>query len=302
MKNFSVKGIAALLIIALCFGFASCEERKPETTADDSASILSRVPKYTGKASVEIDDNYPDFSGSDKNSRKAFEKYSRLDKLGRCGVAYANVCTDTMPTKKRESISSVKPSGWNQKYYAILEDGYLYNRCHLIGYQLTAENSNKRNLITGTRYLNVNGMLPYEEKVARYVAATENHVLYRVKPVFDGDNLVASGVEMEAWSVEDNGDGICFDVFCYNVQPGIAINYADGSSRRDSGTKSSSSKVSSKTSAKTYTYILNNNTKKFHRTDCALAKNISAKNKETYRGKRSDLIKRGYSPCRDCKP
>jgi DNA-entry nuclease len=199
---------------------------------------LNNIPKYSGEAYVELENNIPSFSKSDL-TKKAFEKYSELDDKGRCGVAYANVCTDTMPTEERGAIGMIKPSGWQTVKYDCVDGKYLYNRCHLIGYQLTAENANEKNLITGTRYLNVEGMLPFENMVADYVKDTDNHVLYRVTPIFEGDNLVASGVQMEAYSVEDKGKGICFNVYCYNVQPGVDIDYSDGSSKLSDGTISS---------------------------------------------------------------
>ena len=174
-----------------------------------------------------VNGNIPYFTASDLTS-ESFEYYSDLDNLGRCGTAYASVGTDLMPTEKRGSISKVKPSGWQISKYDFVDGKYLYNRCHLIGYQLTAENANEKNLITGTRYLNVDGMLPFENLVADYVKETDNHVLYRVTPVFEGDNLVASGVLMEAESVEDEGDGVEYCVYVYNVQPGVMINYATG--------------------------------------------------------------------------
>ena len=160
----------------------------------------------------------------------SFEEYSDLDELGRCGAAYANIGQDLMPTQKRGDISRVKPTGWRSVKYDIVDGKHLYNRCHLIGYQLTAENANEKNLITGTRYMNVDGMLPFENMVADYIKETDNHVLYRVTPIFDGNDLVAQGVQMEACSVEDDGEGICFNVFVYNVQPGIEIDYATGES------------------------------------------------------------------------
>ena len=190
---------------------------------------MSDIPEYSGDAYVVINDSEPDFS-EDEMTTTAFESYSELDSLGRCGVVYACVGTETMPTEERESISQVKPTGWQSTQYDIVDGNYLYNRCHLIGYQLTAENANEKNLITGTRYMNVDGMLPFENDVAEYIEDTGNHVLYRVTPVFEGDNLVASGVQMEAKSVEDDGDGICFNVYVYNVQPGISIDYATGES------------------------------------------------------------------------
>lgn len=190
---------------------------------------ISNIPEYSGEDYIVLNNNVPNFPEADLTTT-SFEEYSPLDSLGRCGVAYANVGTDIMPTEKRESISSVKPSGWQSIKYDIVEGKYLYNRSHLIGYQLTAENANDRNLITGTRYFNATLMLPYENMVADYIKETNNHVLYRVTPVFEGNNLVATGVQMEAKSVEDNGEGIEFNVFVYNVQPGITIDYATGNS------------------------------------------------------------------------
>ena len=190
-------------------------------------SNISDIPEYSGEDYIILNNNVPNFSDSDLTTT-SFEEYSPLDSLGRCGIAYANVGTDIMPTEKRESISSVKPSGWQSVKYDIVEGKYLYNRSHLIGYQLTAENANARNLITGTRYFNATLMLPYENMVADYIKETNNHVLYRVTPLFEGNNLVATGVQMEAKSVEDNGEGIEFNVFVYNVQPGITIDYATG--------------------------------------------------------------------------
>ena len=188
---------------------------------------IEDLPAYSGEFYVVLNDNQPDFDEEDMTT-VAFEYYSDLDALGRCGVAYANLCQELMPTEKRESISSVKPSGWVQGKYDFVDGQSLYNRCHLIGFQLAGENANELNLITGTRSMNVQGMLPFENLVADYIDETDNHVLYRVTPVYDGTDLVAQGVQMEAWSVEDEGDGICFNVFCYNVEPGVEIDYATG--------------------------------------------------------------------------
>ena len=199
---------------------------------DDSAGYF--VSDYAGSACKEVNHNQPFFQQEDLTT-EPFEKYSELDWLGRCGVAYVNVCRELMPVEERGEIGSVKPSGWHTvKYPDIIPDLYLYNRCHLIGYQLAGENANEKNLITGTRYLNVDGMLPFENQVAEYVWETGNHVLYRVTPEFSGNNLVADGVLMEAYSVEDSGSGICFCVFVYNIQPGIVIDYATGESRVES--------------------------------------------------------------------
>lgn len=199
---------------------------------DNSYVSLDAIPAYDGKAYVAVNNNEPFFTDSDMTTT-AFENYSDLDSLGRCGVAYANICKDIMSTEERGKIGMIKPSGWHTVKYDVIKDRYLYNRCHLIGYQLAGENANPKNLITGTRYLNVEGMLPFENLVADYVNNTGNHVLYRVTPMFSGSNLVANGVLIEAKSVEDNGGGIFFNVYCYNVQPGVGINYENGDSWLD---------------------------------------------------------------------
>ena len=191
---------------------------------------IDEIPKYDGENYVIINQNEPEFKEEDLKL-ESFEKYSNLDMLKRCGIAYANVSRDTMPIKKRESIGMIKPTGWQYTKYDIVENKYLYNRCHLIGYQLTAENANKKNLITCTRQMNTAGMLPFENKVAEYIKKTNNHVLYRVSPIFEGKNMLANGVQMEAKSIEDGGKGIKFNVFVYNVQDGIEIDYSDGSSK-----------------------------------------------------------------------
>lgn len=194
-----------------------------------SSFSLEDIPAYSGEPYVTIQNNQPDFDEGDLTT-EAFETYSELDYLGRCGVAYANVCLEIMPTESRGEIGQVKPSGWHTVTYDCVDGKYLYNRCHLIGYQLAGENANRQNLITGTRYLNVTGMLPFENMVDDYVDETGNHVLYRVTPIYSGTNLVADGVQMEAMSVEDNGAGVCFNVYVYNVQPGITIDYTTGDS------------------------------------------------------------------------
>ena len=245
-----------------------------------------------------LNDNQPDFDADDLTTN-SFEQYSDLDALNRCGPAYANIGKDLMPTEKRGSISNVKPSGWVTAKYDNVDGKYLYNRCHLIGYQLTGENANEKNLITGTRSMNVDGMLPFENMVADYVKETGNHVLYRVTPVFEGDNLVASGVQMEALSVEDKGEGVCFNVYTYNNQPGITINYATGESWLDNQAPAAESKGDSQSNS---TYILNTSSRKFHTPDCGNAANIKEANKETYCGSRDDLVAQGYSACRQCNP
>ena len=229
--------IIIILAISIFFGedilnISQNENTTVDTIATNQTAVyinIEDIPEYTGEIYVEINNNKPYFEESEY-TKESFEKYSNLDELGRCGVAYANISRETMPPEgdERGSISSVKPTGWEQVKY----DGeYLYNRCHLIGYQLSDEDANELNLITGTRYFNVNGMLPFENKVADYIKENENnHVLYRVTPIFEGENLLAKGVEMEAYSVEDNGQGVCFNVFVYNVEPGVTIDYLTGKS------------------------------------------------------------------------
>lgn len=214
---------------------ADAGKPQDELVNNNSYVSLDAIPAYDGKAYVAVNNNEPFFTDSDMTTT-AFENYSDLDSLGRCGVAYANICKEIMPTEKRGKIGMIKPSGWHTVKYDVIKDRYLYNRCHLIGYQLAGENANPKNLITGTRYLNVEGMLPFENLVADYVNNTGNHVLYRVTPIFSGSNLVANGVLIEAKSVEDNGGGILFNVYCYNVQPGVGINYENGDSWLDGTT------------------------------------------------------------------
>lgn len=205
-------------------------QNEPVSTKNQISFNLDDIPDFDGKTPyVIINNNEPEFPEEDFNTN-SFEKYSKLDSLGRCGAAYANVSKDTMPTEARGDISKVKPTGWRAVRYDCVDGKYLYNRCHLIGYQLTAENANKQNLITGTRYLNVEGMLPFENQVAEYVKENSGHVLYRVTPIFEGDNLVANGVQMEAESVEDRGEKVKFNIYAYNVQPNIKIDYLTGNS------------------------------------------------------------------------
>ncbi len=228
------KLLTGLLSIAVGFlaFFLGIQEEALNLDGDFQANtmISYEVPAYTDSPYVEINGNIPFFTEEDL-STESFESYSELDFLGRCGMAFANIGQDLMPTEERGQIGSVKPSGWHTvKYPDLIADLYLYNRCHLIGYQLSGENANEKNLITGTRYMNIEGMLPFENQVGDYVRKTGNHVLYRVTPKFTDDNLVADGVLMEAYSVEDDGVGVSFCVFVYNVQPGIVIDYATGES------------------------------------------------------------------------
>lgn len=255
---------------------------------------LDSIPEYSGDPYVVVNNNVPFFSKEDLKA-EVFESYGDLDSLGRCTVAYSMVGTETMPTEERGSIGQVKPTGWHAVKYDNVDGKYLYNRCHLIGYQLTAENANVNNLITGTRYLNVQGMLPFENLTADYIKETGNHVLYRVTPVFEGDNLVASGVLMEGESAEDDGEAIQFCVYVYNVQPGIIIDYATGDSRLDDGTGGSSQSARK-------TYVLNTNSKTFHKPDCGSVGKIKDSNKQTFVGTREEAIKNGYSPCKSCNP
>ncbi len=259
----------------------------------DGTDWQEHLPAYDGLPSVDINNGVPFFTGEEMTT-EVFEEYSDLDELGRCGPAFANVCRELMPTEERESISSIKPTGWHSVQYEILADQYLYNRCHLIGYQLAGENANEKNLITGTRYMNVEGMLPWENLVAEYVDVTGNHVLYRATPDFEGENLVADGVLLEAYSVEDGGAGVCFNVYCYNVQPGIVIDYATGETSLDEGWRDGAEPE--------YDYVLNTNTMKFHLPDCSSVKKIDDENKELYAGSRDALTREGYSPCGNCKP
>lgn len=257
MRSFrKIKNNLLILVSVIGLAFAGCnindlnlfgtsDNVKVYDKNDRSIPVnIEDVPKYRGIPYVEINDNKPSFSDKDKDR---VEEYSKLDKLGRCGPAFANVGKELMPTSPRESIRDVRPSGWHTvKYDGIIEDRYLYNRCHLIAFMLAGENANERNLITGTRYFNVEGMLPFENQVADYVKSTGNHVLYRVRPIFKGNDLVARGVQMEAKSVEDGGKGVSFNVYCYNIQSGIRINYKDGSSQPESKVQKNKNKKNKK--------------------------------------------------------
>lgn len=289
---------------------------KPSSVGGGTAKPvdLSSIPAYSGNAYVTINNNKPSFSSAELTT-KGYEKYSSLDSLNRCGVAIASCGKEIMPgaNEERGSISSIKPSGWNQAKYEGISGGWLWNRCHLIGWQLSAENANRENLITGTRYMNISGMLPFENMVADYIRETGNHVAYRITPIYAGNNLVCSGVQMEAYSIEDNGDGIEFNVYCYNVQPGININYADGSSSSTNGASTNETQKptvqpddktenNNDNSHGSSTYVLNTNTKKFHYPSCGSAKKIATKNYAESNESRDSLIAQGYSPCGNCDP
>lgn len=303
-----LRRITAFLLIFFIVGsvpgLSGCSSKKAGNSGA-AASVSAQTDMasfaYDGKPYVVINDNDPDFTDADMTTT-SFERYGELDGLGRCTTAFANIGKDLMPAEKRGPIGEVKPTGWQTAKYDNVDGKYLYNRCHLIGYQLTGENANAKNLITGTRYLNVDGMLPFENMVADYIKETNNHVLYRVTPVFSGDNLVASGVQMEAESVEDNGDGILFNVYCFNAQPGIAIDYATGDSHQDDSIVADASKSTTAAEANVQTYILNTNTKKFHKESCNSAKSMDASNKKIYTGSRQEIIDMGYEACGVCKP
>lgn len=257
------------------------------------------LPNYVNSPYAPVNGNQPYFSKNEYTTR-AFENYSSLDNLGRCGVAYANVCREIMPTEERGEIGSVRPTGFALAKYDFVDGKYLYNRCHLIGFQLAGENANNKNLITGTRYLNVKGMLPFENEVANYVKNTGNHVLYRVTPLFEGNELVARGVLMEAYSVEDNGKGIRFNVYCFNIQPGVGIDYATGNSW-DDGTMTGQPADPVIDPNITYSYVINKNTGKIHRADCSSVKNMNESNK-IYTNDLSAYTGDKYSKCKNCNP
>lgn len=291
--------LSGVLVLSLLL--SGCGLGLPQENQQASAVSVSleEVPAYSGSPYVELDGNQPGFSLEERTT-DSFETYSTLDALGRCGPAYACIGQDLMPTEDRESISSVRPTGWVQAEYDFVEGGSLYNRCHLIGFQLTGENANEENLITGTRYMNVEGMLPFENMVADYIKETGNHVLYRAAPIFEGENLVASGVVMEAFSVEDEGEGVCFHVYVYNVQPGVEIDYATGESWETGD--SAFSALESQAEEQEADYVLNTSSKKFHRPDCSSVDSMSGKNRQEYHGTREELIAQGYEPCGSCNP
>ena len=316
-KTGKIKGLCMIGVLSIVVCTAGCSDLEQLLEENSSAQVqsaatLAEVPEYSGDPYVEINDNQPEFEDYELTT-EAFEEYSELDELGRCGTAEACVGEETMPTEERGNISSVKPTGWKNKDYDNVDGGRLYNRCHLIGFQLTGENANEKNLITGTRYMNTEGMLPFENMVADYVHETDNHVLYRVTPIFDGDDLVASGLQMEAESVEDDGAGVSFNVYVYNVQPQITINYATGDNW-ESDTVGSDKDLSEydetdrledpegSWAEEEQTYILNVNSHKFHLPECSGAKDMKEQNKREFTGTRSELIEEGYEPCGSCNP
>lgn len=299
-------------------------ENRPVT--DDGVLSYRDVPAFEGNPYVYVNDGEPTFTDEQRAAEPGHEHYGELDELGRCTAAFAVVGPETQPTEKRGSIGEVRPSGWQMAKYDFVEGKYLFNRCHLLGYQLTGENANERNLITGTRYLNVQGMLPFENAVADYVDATGNHVLMAVMPVFEGSELVARGVHMMAESVEDGGEGVAFNVFCYNVQPGVVIDYGTGESMleedatplpdvsgaesvpgaasegTDAGEASEKGATGSNESKGVAEYVLNTNSKKFHLPSCSSVDQMSPKNREDVEDTRENLIANGYDPCKRCNP
>lgn len=282
---------------------------EPETPAEPATEEptpdfdLSDLPAYSGKDYVALNNNIPWFTASEKVT-ESYETYSDLDALGRCTQVMACCGRDLMPTGDRGNISSIKPTGWVQAQYSIVNGGNLYNRCHLIGWQLTGENANAENLITGTRYFNEN-MIPFENMIADYIKETGNHVMYRVTPVFEGNNLVASGAVMEAWSVEDEGDGVCFNVYMYNVQPGVVIDYATGESylEADGGPTTPGEETTIPDDGLLH-YVLNKSSKKIHKPSCSGVKQMSEKNKvyfdDSYEALEA-LYDQGYTDCGTCK-
>lgn len=297
-------------------------ENRPVT--DDGVLSYRDVPAFEGNPYVYVNDGEPTFTDEQRAAEPGHEHYGELDELGRCTAAFAVVGPETQPTEKRGSIGEIRPSGWQMAKYDFVEGKYLFNRCHLLGYQLTGENANPQNLITGTRYLNIQGMLPFENAVADYVDATGNHVLMAVTPIFEGDELVARGVHMMAESVEDGGEGVAFNVFCYNVQPGVVIDYGTGESMleeeatllpdvsgaekapataSDGGGEASEKGATGSAEDKGVAeYVLNTNSKRFHIPSCSSVDQMSPKNREDVEDTRENLIANGYDPCKRCNP
>ena len=288
MKRNNHKFAALVLCLTLLISvFSGCVLEKPRVYSES----VQQIPEFSGEPYVVLNHNQPEFTEKELVT-DSYEFYSQLDALNRCGYTMACVGRDLMPTEERGSIGQVKPTGWQTVKYDFVDGKYLYNRCHLIGFQLTGENANECNLITGTRYMNVEGMLPFENMVADYVKETGNHVIYRVTPVFQESELVARGVQMEAWSVEDNGEGICYNVYVYNNQPGVIINYADGTSQLDD----------SAMQGQQNTYVLNTGSRKFHTEDCPQAATISQNNLQEMTTTRDMLVNQGFEPAGCCKP
>ena len=289
MKKKMTFGTVAVIILLLVIYFLLPSPEAPEVPVGS----IEQIPAFSGEPFVVLAGNMPQFTEEDYTT-ESFETYAPLDALERCTYTMACIGLDLMPTQERGSISHIKPTGWHSVSYDFVDGKSLYNRCHLIGHQLAGEDANERNLITGTRYMNVDGMLPFENMVADYVKETGNHVLYRVIPVYEGDNLVADGVTMEAWSVEDNGEGICFYVYVYNVQPGVVINYATGESSPEEPVASDNEE--------TVTYVVNVSSGKYHLEDCAQSQSIKESNRQIIKATRSQMIAWNYDPAGCCNP
>ncbi len=305
MKKRIISVIA--LILTLVISLTSCLEGiiPPFDDGEDKSYLLEDVPEFNGKDAYVIINKGKPFFTEEEITTEAYESYAELDALGRCGVTVACIGRELMPDEERGSIGQVKPTGWHTVKYDIVDGKYLYNRCHLIGFQLTGENANRQNLITGTRFLNIEGMLVFENMVADYIKETGNHVMYRVTPIFKDRNLLASGVLMEAYSVEDSGAGIEFCVYSYNAQPGITIDYFNGNSAISGETLPDvpvDDSDDTTESGETMTYILNEKSQKFHLPTCSGVSSMSEANKREYTGTRGDLLLEGYSPCGTCKP
>lgn len=294
MKKKIYQALVASMISLFLLGIGGCGIGIAPEVKNSSQEIMENSDSE--QAYQEVNGGQPQFPRENLTTR-AYENYSPLDSLGRCGVAEACIGKEIMPTEERGSIGQVKPSGWHTVKYDNVDGKYLYNRCHLIGFQLAGENANERNLITGTRYMNTEGMLPFENAVADYVKETGNHVMYRVTPDFQGNDLVASGVQMEAMSVEDQGEGVSFNVYVYNRQPGISIDYLTGESRLEKGDTAQDVETSQ---ANTVTYIINKNTKKFHRPDCSSVEDTKLQNRKETSKSKAELLEEGYQPCQRC--
>ena len=291
-------------------GDSAAPTPSPSSNTENTEADLTLL-KYSGKPYAVVNGGIPSFS---QTGTASWERYGELDRLGRCTAAEACIGRDIMPTLTRGPIGQIKPTGWHTAKYDFVDGKYLYNRCHLIGFQLTGENANERNLITGTRYLNTKGMLPFENMVADYIKDTGNHVMYRCTPVFAGNELVARGVHLEAYSVEDKGDGICFNVFIFNVQPGVKIDYLTGESSletdstaptptpKPSVTPKPTPKPSPSSTAQAQSYVLNTKTHVFHYASCRHVSSIKDANRKNFTGSRDALISDGFNPCGSCHP
>lgn len=291
-------------------GNSSAPAASASSNTENTEADLALL-KYSGKPYAVVNGGIPSFS---QTGTASWERYGELDRLGRCTAAEACIGRDIMPTLTRGPIGQIKPTGWQTAKYDFVDGKYLYNRCHLIGFQLTGENANERNLITGTRYLNTKGMLPFENMVADYIKDTGNHVMYRCTPVFAGNELVARGVHLEAYSVEDKGDGICFNVFIFNVQPGVKIDYLTGESSlenentaptptpKPSVTPKPTPKPSPSSTAQAQSYVLNTKTHVFHYASCRHVSSIKDANRKNFTGSRDALISDGFKPCGSCHP